>query len=79
MAKKTSVNNLTDDQFEEIMGRASARKDIPLVKSEQVNMRLSPDIVRMARHLAKKAGRPLTTFLAELIAEDLRRLWKVAK
>ncbi len=77
--KKSSVNDLTDEQFNEIMAKVSRRKDIPLIKSEQVNMRLSPTVVNMARHLAKKAGRPLTTYLAELLSEDLERLWKVAK
>ncbi len=79
MGKKISVTNLTDKQFEDIMEQVSKRTDVPLLKSEQVNMRLSPDIVYMARQLAKKAGRPVTSFLAELLTEDLRRLWKVAK
>ncbi len=78
MKKKISVNNLTDQQFDEIMGKVSKRKDVPLIKSEQVNMRLSPDIVFVAKQLAKRAKKPMTTFLAELLAEDLLRIWKVA-
>lgn len=79
MGKKLSVNNLSDSQFEEIMDRVAQRTDIPHLKTEQVNMRLSPDVMRMAKRLAKKAGRPFSTFLAELVTEDLRRIWRVAK
>jgi predicted DNA binding CopG/RHH family protein len=78
MKKKFSVNDLTDRQFEEIMKNVSKRKNIPLIKSEQVNMRLPPDIVFVAKQLAKRAKKPMTTFLAELLSEDLRRMWKVA-
>jgi len=78
MKKKFSVNDLTDRQFEEIMENVSKRKNIPLIKSEQVNMRLSPDIVFVAKQLAKRAKKPMTTFLAELLSEDLLRMWKVA-
>ncbi len=79
MKKRTSVNDLTNRQFEEIMENASKRKNVPLIKSEQVNMRLSPDIVFMAKELSKRAKKPMTTFLAELLSEDLMRMWKVAK
>ena len=77
--KKITVNELTDAQFEEIMNKASKRKDIPLLKSEQVNMRLSPDLLFIAKKLAKRARKPVTTFLAELLGEDLHRIWKVVK
>jgi hypothetical protein len=32
----------------------------------------------MAKLLAKRAGKPVTTFLADLLAEDLRRIWQLA-
>ena len=78
MKKKISVNDLTSRQFEEIMDNVSKRKNVPLIKSEQVNMRLSPDIVFVAKQLAKRAKKPMTTFLAELLSEDLLRIWKLA-
>ncbi len=78
MKKKITVNKLTDRQFEEIMENVSKRKNVPLIKSEQVNMRLSPDIIFVAKQLAKRAKKPMTTFLAELLSEDLLRMWKVA-
>jgi len=77
--KSISVNNLTHAQVEEIMNKVSKRKDIPLLKTEQVNMRLSPDLLFIAKKLAKRAGKPVTTFLSELIGEDLHRIWKVVK
>jgi predicted DNA binding CopG/RHH family protein len=77
--KKISVNDLTDAQFEEIMNKASKKRDVPLLKTAQVNMRLSPDLLFIAKKLAKRAKKPVTTFLAELLGEDLNRLWKVVK
>ncbi|MFZ4405408.1 MAG: hypothetical protein ACOYOK_15015 [Pseudobdellovibrionaceae bacterium] len=76
---KTSVNSLTDIQYQKIMDKVSKRKDITLLKSEQVNMRLSRDILFIAKALAKKAKKPVTTFLTELLVEDLKRIWSVAK
>lgn len=79
MKKKTSVNSISDKDFQEIMDKVSTKKNVPLIKSEQVNMRLSPSVIFMAKKMASKAGKPLTTFLSELLIEDLERLWKVAK
>jgi predicted DNA binding CopG/RHH family protein len=79
MKKKISVNTISDKDFQEIMGGVIAKKNVPLIKSEQVNMRLSPSVILMAKKLALKAGKPLTTFLSQLLIEDLERLWKVAK
>ena len=79
MKKKVSVNSLTDDQFREIMESAAKKKNIRLVKSEQVNMRLAPDLIFVAKELAHRAKKPMTTFLTELLADDLRRMWKVVK
>lgn len=79
MKKNISVNNLTDDQFNKIMDSVAKKKNVPLVKSEQVNMRLTKDMVFIAKKLAQRAKLPMTTFLTELLSEDLRRMWKVAK
>ena len=79
MRKKISVNNLSDDQFEKIMNNVAKKKNIPIIKSEQVNMRLTKDMVFIAQKLAQRAKLPMTTFLTELLSEDLRRMWKVAK
>jgi len=54
------------------------KKDIPLLKSQLINMRLSPDVFNMAKQLTKRAGKPVTTILADLLAEDLRRIWNLA-
>ncbi len=59
------------------MGKVSKRTDIPLIKSKQLNMRLTPDLIFIAKNLAKKAGKPMTAYLAELLRENLQRLWKI--
>ncbi len=80
MAKKTaSVNQISDADFQEIMSAVDKKKKVPLVKSEQINMRLSPDVVKVAKELAKRAGKPMTTFLSELLREDLLRIWKLIR
>jgi predicted DNA binding CopG/RHH family protein len=79
MKKKISVNDLTADQFEEIMTKVAKKKNIPLIKSEQINMRIAPDLLFMAKELAKKTGKPVTTFLSDLLKEDIQRLWSVMK
>ncbi len=78
MKKKVTVNSLSDDDFNEIMSNVSKKKNVPMIKSEQVNMRLSPAVIAIAKRLAIKAKKPLTTFLSELLVEDLERMWKVA-
>ena len=55
MKKKISVNELSADQFQEIMTGVAKKKNIPMIKSEQVNMRLSPDLVFVAKKLAQRA------------------------
>jgi hypothetical protein len=79
MAKKNvSVDQITDEDFDEIMSSVEkTKRKIPLIKSEQINMRLSPDVVKVARELAKRAGKPTTTFLSDLLKEDLLRIWKL--
>ena len=80
MVKKTiSVKHLSDDDFREIMASVDRKKKVPLIKSEQINMRLAPDIVKVAKELAKRAGKPTTTFLSDLLREDLLRIWKLIR
>ncbi len=73
---KSKLETLTTKQIEAISKQAEAREDIPLVKSKQVNMRLSPETLNRARRLAKAQGKPVTSFLATLLKEDIERLWK---
>jgi hypothetical protein len=42
-------------------------------------MRLSPDVIEVAKKLAKRAGKPTTTFLSDLLKEDLLRIWKLIR
>lgn len=76
--KEISVNELTKNDFEEIMEKAIKKKNVPMIKSEQVNMRLTPDILKIAKELAKRSKKPMTTFLSDLLVEDLKRIWKLA-
>jgi hypothetical protein len=75
--KVISVNDLTKNDFEEIMEKASKKRKVPMIKSEQVNMRLTPDILKIDKELAKRSSKPMTTFLSELLVEDLKRIWKL--
>ena len=80
MAKKSlSVNQLSNEDFTEIMSAVDKKKKNPVVKSEQINMRLSPDVVSVAKELSKRAGKPMTTFLSDLLKEDLVRIWKLIR
>lgn len=51
--KSISVNDLTRHDFKEIMDKASKKKQVPMIKSEQVNMRLTPEVLKIAKELAK--------------------------
>lgn len=77
--KKLSVNQLATRDFEEIMVAAKRKTSVPLVKSEQINMRLSADLVKIAKELAKRAGKPTTTFLSDLLKVDLFRIWNLTR
>ena len=78
MKKKVlSVNDLTEEDFHEITKLAKRKKNAPLIKSQQIIMRLTEDLVKMAKVLAKRAGKPTTTFLSDLLREDLIRIWKL--
>jgi hypothetical protein len=76
--KNISVNSLTKSDFDEIMENSLKKKNVPVIKSEQVNMRLSPDILKIAKELAKRSKKPVTTFLSDLLIEDLKRIWNLA-
>jgi predicted DNA binding CopG/RHH family protein len=77
--KHIAVNDLTKADFDEIMEAVGKKKNIPLIKSEQINMRLEPEVIKIAKILAKRAGKPTTTFLSELLKEDLSRIWKFTR
>jgi predicted DNA binding CopG/RHH family protein len=75
--KKSILEKLTSKEIEEITSKVEKKKNIPLVKSQQVNMRLDSDSLNKAQVLAKLQGLPYTTFLTQLISEDLERLWNI--
>lgn len=77
--KKSVLEKLSSKDIEEITSAAEKKKNIPLVKSQQVNMRLDSDHLERAQTLAKLQGLPYTTFLTQLLCEDLDRLWSVYK
>ncbi len=74
---KSKLESLSTEQIENITKRAEGRNDVPLLSSKQVNMRLSPETLNRAKRLAEAQGKPVTTFLASLLREDIERLWKV--
>jgi len=76
--KNISVNDLTKSDFDEIMGKSLKKKNVPIIKSEQVNMRLAPDVLKIAKELARRSKKPVTTFLSDLLIEDLKRIWRLA-
>ena len=75
--KKSILERLTVKEIESITKKIAAKKDIPLVATKQVNMRLSPETMNRAKRLAAMEGRPVTSFLAALLKEDIERLWRV--
>ena len=75
--KKSKLESLTADQIEEITEHSEKRSNVPLIKSSQVNMRLSEEILKKAKSLAKAQKLPYTTFLTKLLQEDIERLWSV--
>ena len=76
-SKKSILEKLSSKEIEEITSKVEKKKNIHLVKSQQVNMRLDGDSLKKAQVLAKLQGLPYTTFLTQLISEDLERLWNV--
>ncbi len=84
MTKKRNIAgsklaSLSSKLIEEITLEAEEKKDIPLVHSQQVNMRVKAEFLAKAKILAKSQGKPLTTFLSALLYEDIERLWSVFK
>lgn len=75
--KKIKLEDITTDQIEEITKKAENKKNVPLVSSNQVNMRFDKNLLNKAKELAKVQGVPHTTFLATLLKEDIERLWKI--
>lgn len=75
--KKSVLESLSSKEIEVITSNAEKKKDVPLIKSQQVNMRLDSDQLERAQTLAKLQGLPYTTFLTRLLCEDLDRLWNV--
>ncbi len=76
-SRRTSLDSLTDHDMQEIISKSTARTDIRLIASKQVNMRMNAEILAKAKKIAASQGKPVTTFLALLLHEDIDRLWKI--
>ena len=77
--KISKLESLSRKQIEEVTKKAEDRKNVPLVKSHQVNMRLKSETLEKAKKLAMAQGVPYTSFLTRLLNEDIERLWGVFK
>jgi len=75
--QKSILEKMTPEQIESVTQKIAKKKNIPLVASKQVNMRLSPETMKRAKKLAELEGKAVTSFLAALLKEDIERLWKV--
>lgn len=75
--KKFKLDDLTTSQIERITRQADNKKNVPLVSSQQVNMRFNSILLEKVKELAETQGLPYTTFLALLLKEDIERLWKI--
>jgi predicted DNA binding CopG/RHH family protein len=76
---KSVLETLSAQDIEEITKKAARNKNVPLIKSSQINMRLDSEDLNRAQTLAKLQGLPYTTFLTQLIREDVGRLWNIYK
>lgn len=76
-ASDSVLDTLTDKDIETITEHAAKRRDVRLVASKQVNMRVSAETLAKAKKIAASQGKPVTTFLSSLLHEDIDRLWKV--
>jgi predicted DNA binding CopG/RHH family protein len=76
-ASDSVLDILTDEDIETITEHAAKRRDVRLVASKQVNMRVSAETLAKAKKIAASQGKPVTTFLSSLLHEDIDRLWKV--
>ena len=79
MKTKSQLERLTTDQIEAITARAERNSNVPRVTSQQVNMRLDGETLIRAKKLAVAQGVPYTSYLTQLLREDIERLWKVFK
>jgi len=76
-ASDSVLDTLTDKDIEMITEHAAKRRNVRLVASKQVNMRVSAETLAKAKKIAASQGEPVTTFLSSLLHEDIDRLWKV--
>ncbi|MBF0312448.1 MAG: hypothetical protein HQK50_14215 [Oligoflexia bacterium] len=76
---KSQLEELSKKDIEEMTKAADKKRNVPLVKSTQVNMRIDHDSLEKIKILAKKIGIPYTTFMTKLLLEDVERLWSVSK
>ena len=65
--------------IENITRTAEKRNNVPLVKFEQVNMRIDPVHLERLKLLAKKCGEKYTTLLTRLLIEDIDRIWSLSR
>jgi len=77
--RKSKLEQLTNAQIEKITEKAEKNKKVVLVTSSQVNMRLDGETLERAKQLSSVQKVPYTTFLTQLLKEDIDRLWKVFK
>ena len=76
---KSKLETLTKDDIEVITQLADKKKNVRLIKSTQVNMRIDQASLSKIKILAKKIGVPYSSFMAKLLLEDIERLWSVLK
>jgi predicted DNA binding CopG/RHH family protein len=79
MKKKSKLETLKPEQIEKITAAAEKKKNVPLISSTQVNMRLDGETLYRAKKLAERRGIPYTSYLTQLLREDINRLWDVFK
>jgi predicted DNA binding CopG/RHH family protein len=77
--KKSILESLSSKEIEQITVLAENKKNIPLIKSQQINMRLDSEHLQRAQTLAKLHQLPYTTFMTQLLCEDIDRLWSTYK
>jgi len=77
LSKKSKLETLSKKEIDLITAHAEKRRNVPLVKSTQVNMRLDAITLKKIKLMAKKQGVPYTTYIAKLLLEDIERLWSV--
>lgn len=76
---KSKLNKFTTKEIDAITLKASKRKEAPLIKSEQVNMRIDPVHLQKIKELVSRCEEKYTTFIMNLLIEDINRLWAIYK